>query len=408
MPLNGAGLAAKPAGTTAVSNTTIESSKFNSVIDDIYNIFNTARPIAYGGTGAATAVGGHDGLTTKGSDVASAATLDLDAATGAFIDITGTTTVTAVTLTSGRQRMARATGAFRLTASSTLVVNGSTSVSYTTSAQDLLLFEGYAGSVVRVWTINTPLYGLTSYPPGTLYGLTLSNNAGTPLTKIDIAVGSCRDGADSANMDLLAALTAKDAGSTWAVGSSAGCLDTGALVNNTWYHGWLIKRPDTGVVDFLLSTSATAPTMPTNYTIKRRIGSPFKTNGSAQFLAFTQTGDDVVWNAVQQDYSSGALGSTAVTVTLTVPPVKCMARIRALASNAGATAIVLISSPDAADVAPNATGGNISMIAATGADTAGEFQTLTSSAGAIRVRATNANTSLLLVTRGYTDTRGRV
>lgn len=54
MPLNGAGTASKPAGTTAVPQTTVESAKFNSVIDDIYAIFNTIRPIAYGGTGGNT------------------------------------------------------------------------------------------------------------------------------------------------------------------------------------------------------------------------------------------------------------------------------------------------------------------------------------------------------------------
>ncbi len=55
MPLNGQGTASKPANTTAVAGATIESAKFNSVIDDIYQIFNTARPIAYGGTGATSA-----------------------------------------------------------------------------------------------------------------------------------------------------------------------------------------------------------------------------------------------------------------------------------------------------------------------------------------------------------------
>lgn len=62
MPLSGGGTASKPSGTTAVANTTIESAKFNSVIDDIYSIFNTARPIAYGGTGATSASGARTAL----------------------------------------------------------------------------------------------------------------------------------------------------------------------------------------------------------------------------------------------------------------------------------------------------------------------------------------------------------
>lgn len=44
----------KPAGTTAVSGTTIESAKFNSVIDDIAADLNIARPVVAGGTGATT------------------------------------------------------------------------------------------------------------------------------------------------------------------------------------------------------------------------------------------------------------------------------------------------------------------------------------------------------------------
>ena len=66
MPLNGGGTASKPAGTTAVPNTTIASTAYNSTVDDIYNIFNTPRPVVYGGTGAADAAGARTnlGLTT--------------------------------------------------------------------------------------------------------------------------------------------------------------------------------------------------------------------------------------------------------------------------------------------------------------------------------------------------------
>ena len=54
MARNGSGIYSKPIGTTAVSGATIESAKFNSVIDDIAADLNVARPIVAGGTGAAT------------------------------------------------------------------------------------------------------------------------------------------------------------------------------------------------------------------------------------------------------------------------------------------------------------------------------------------------------------------
>ena len=67
-------------------------------------------------------------------------------------------------------------------------------------------------------------------------------------------------------------------------------MDTGSVANNTWYHVHLIKRPVTGVVDVLFSLSATAPTLPTSYTIFRRIGS-MRTDGSAR------------WRRLSVDYS---------------------------------------------------------------------------------------------------------
>lgn len=92
--------------------------------------------------------------TRRGSDLASAGTLDLDSIDSLLVNVTGTTTVTAVTLTSGHWRIVRATGAFQITAGASLIVNGSTSVNFTTIAGDLLFFEGYGSSVVRVWLIS--------------------------------------------------------------------------------------------------------------------------------------------------------------------------------------------------------------------------------------------------------------
>lgn len=85
--------------------------------------------------------------TPQGADIASATTLNLDTATGNLVDVTGTTTITAITLSQGRARWVRFTGALTLTHGASLVLPGA--VSITTAAGDYALFMGYASSVVR-------------------------------------------------------------------------------------------------------------------------------------------------------------------------------------------------------------------------------------------------------------------
>lgn len=85
---------------------------------------------------------------TKGADIASASTIDLDAATGNLIDVTGTTTINAITLSAGRERVVRFTGALTLTHGASLVLLGGASI--VTAAGDFAVFRGYASSVVRL------------------------------------------------------------------------------------------------------------------------------------------------------------------------------------------------------------------------------------------------------------------
>lgn len=82
----------------------------------------------------------------------------------------------------------------------------------------------------------------------------------------------------------------KQLDASWAVGDAAGGLDTGSIAADTWYHYWMIMRSDTGVVDFLFSTSATSPTMPSNYDFKRRIGACL-TDSYSNITSYFQRGD---------------------------------------------------------------------------------------------------------------------
>lgn len=80
--------------------------------------------------------------------MASASTLVLDNADGDYVEITGTTTVTAITLAEGVERTIRAAGAFQLTHSSSLVLPGAANI--TTAAGDVLIFRGEASGVTRL------------------------------------------------------------------------------------------------------------------------------------------------------------------------------------------------------------------------------------------------------------------
>lgn len=240
-----------------------------------------------------------------------------------------------------------------------------------------------------------------------LAGLTLSA-AGSTAT-YGIAAGQA---ADSTNGDLMELASAYTKGTgAWAVGSGSGSLDTGAIATSTWYHAWLIKRPDTGVVDALISLSATTPTMPTGYTLKRRIGS-MKTDGSSQWVAFIQDGDLFQWKAVVADVSANAPGTAAVTRTLTVPPgVNVVARtVLDLVSVSATTpcyaALTDLATNDA-DLAQTAA---VMNAAGYVNEDRNQIDVRTTTSAQIRSRVGglgDANVSISILTYGWIDRRGR-
>ncbi|MCB1453270.1 MAG: hypothetical protein KDJ43_06465, partial [Rhizobiaceae bacterium] len=133
---------------------------------------------------------------------------------------------------------------------------------------------------------------------GHVYGLTLSNNGTDANNDIDIAAGEAASTETYPVLMVLSSAITKRLDASWAVGTGNGGLDTGSKANSTWYYVWLIRRSDTGVVDVLFSTSATSPTMPTNYDQKRRLPGAIKTDGSGNIIAFIMSGRRVTWKAI--------------------------------------------------------------------------------------------------------------
>lgn len=130
-----------PPGTSATPNTTVASAPYNTFIADITTAQNTARPVLGGGTGGQTAVAGNDGLNTQGANIASSGTTNLAAATGVYVNITGTTTITSFgTVAAGAERVLTFTGILTLTYNATsMILPGAASI--TTAAGDSATFR---------------------------------------------------------------------------------------------------------------------------------------------------------------------------------------------------------------------------------------------------------------------------
>lgn len=245
-----------------------------------------------------------------------------------------------------------------------------------------------------------------TYAPGFLHGLAISNSLVDVTNDLVVAAGKCRSGDDDADMVLAAALT-KRLDAAWVVGTNQGGLDTGSKAVSTWYHIWLIKRTDGSAVDALFSLSATAPTMPSNYTYKRRIGAVRTTTGGA-ITAFKQYGDEFRFNAIPLDVDVSDSSTTAALRTLTVPP-NTTAIILAYQAKGGTAIGHLFTAVAETDEVANISS-RVSLVNAAGADgvAAGEFRIPADASSQIRTTATAASCVLRIRTRGWVDTRGRL
>lgn len=83
----------------------------------------------------------------QGTAIASAATVNLTTATGNYVHITGSTTITAITLASGYERTVVFDGALTVTNGANLILPGAANIN--TQAGDVMVFRGETGGAVR-------------------------------------------------------------------------------------------------------------------------------------------------------------------------------------------------------------------------------------------------------------------
>ncbi|MGE0151787.1 MAG: hypothetical protein AB7R90_04165 [Reyranellaceae bacterium] len=264
--------------------------------------------------------------------------------------------------------------------------------------------------------------GTGSFPAGHIFGLTLSNNGSDANNDIDIAAGSARDGGNDTDIILSSGLT-KRLDASWSAGSGNGGIDSGSKANSTTYHVWLIGKNAGADPDVLFSTSVSSPTMPTNYTKKRRIGS-ILTDGSGNIRGFVQIGDLFLWKA---RITAGVGNASSRTLNaISVPAgVKFQAIFEATlaetaTSDKTSARYVTFSSPDENDITPSSSPSLMSYPTPVDFNSevgqygshlvfaAGQFEVSTDTSARIYYRtAGSSGVSVGFSTIGWRDTRGR-
>jgi hypothetical protein len=243
----------------------------------------------------------------------------------------------------------------------------------------------------------------TAVVRGLLHGLTLSK-AGSSTT-FTVAPGQASDSTFVDMITLTSAMNKTSGG--FAPGGGNGALDTGTIATTTWYHVYVIKNQTTGAVDVLVSLSATTPTMPSGFSLFRRIGS-MRFDGTGNWRGFVQLGDHFLWTTPNIDYSSAAANAASrQNLTLTVPTGIQVYAEFVLIVTAGASQNVYATSLDQADTAATSAGGGYQSTTTAANDRGGgPVVTRTDTLARIGLRS-SGTCSYTIITQGWTDYRGR-
>lgn len=153
------------------------------------------------------------------------------------------------------------------------------------------------------------------------YGLGLSNNATTPNTKLDVAVGSILNSTKEFQINLDVAVTI-DATVTGLNG-----LDTGSLAASTLYYVYAISDPQSYNIPGCMISASSTPYMPYGYSAWALIGY-VATDAASHFLKGYWTDDKsslrtFMYDAPQEVLAAGAAAAyTAVDLSALVPDVQ--------------------------------------------------------------------------------------
>lgn len=238
---------------------------------------------------------------------------------------------------------------------------------------------------------NSPIQQLS-----TLYVTNLQVTWASTST-LTIAAGQARDSTNAMDIALTEATTLN--GAT----TGANGLDTGSLANSTFYAVHVIgSSTNQAQPAVLLSTSATAPYLPTGYDAFRRIGWVL-TNGSAQFLKQFTFGNGNVrttwYDAVITELNAqGSATYAALSLASSVPSTSQMAYLNWSLLPATPSNSALLRPTDSDSTTNQALYASVA-----GQENGGQLLMNTNSARSIDYKTSEATDDLTLLTAGYID-----
>lgn len=274
------------------------------------------------------------------ASIATSGTLILDTATGDYVPLTGTTTVTAVTLQEGREVTCVSAGAFTLTNGASLILPTAGNISVV--AGDAFVLRGEASGVVRLVNYQrasgTPLVATTAAQPveGSFLNLKLAFVSTTTLSAAwdeiiaKTALGGTANLGASGSFTLNAATTGING------------LDTGTLAASTFYSVYAAFNPTSstwgvfGCTEVASNAEIYAGThLPSGYTETAYIGW-FQTDGSSHIKSFYQFGRQT-WFPKQNALNVTTSVTSFASVSLsTLVPLKA----KTVGGTVGTTAVV--------------------------------------------------------------------
>jgi len=177
------------------------------------------------------------------------------------------------------------------------------------------------------WELLNPAQPSKGLEPDWISGLAITNNSGTPLTKLDIAAGERISSTGGGVLSLASGLV-KSPFVTFAEGDDAGAFSdagTGATPSTgTWYKVYIITKV-TGESDICVSDTQANALLDdigaaAGYVYANRIGYVYS-NGSTQIIPHVLDNKrGYTWSVTQNSLTTTAISTSRAAVVTAVPP----------------------------------------------------------------------------------------